>query len=212
MAETGGLDRRKFLIGGSAAAGLVLAWAIWPRVYKPSLVAAEGERVFNAYLKIASSGQVTVAVPQSEMGQGAFTVLPQILADELGADWRAVAVEPAPLNPLYTNVALAEQWAEALLPADAGQALDSGPARWAVEEFATRSAFVVTADSTMLSAYAQPFREAGAAARALLAQAAARAGKLSPGVTPCRRSVGFPCHMAVSLLSFHAGSVFWGES
>ena len=39
---------------------------------------------------------VTVAVPQLEMGQGITTLLPQIVAVELGADWRQVAVEPAP--------------------------------------------------------------------------------------------------------------------
>ena len=58
---------------------------------------ATGETVFNAFLKIGRDGQVTVAVPQAELGQGVYTALPQILADELGADWRTVAVEPAPL-------------------------------------------------------------------------------------------------------------------
>ena len=52
---------------------------------------------------------VTVAVPQAEHGQGVYTVLPQILADELGADWRTVAVEPAPLNPLYANPLAADE-------------------------------------------------------------------------------------------------------
>src|SRR5690606_14727819 len=97
------LTRRNFLIGGSAAAGLVVAWAIWPRNYEPNLSVTEDERIFSAYLKISVDGQVTVAVPQSEMGQGVYTILPQILADELGADWRTIAVEPAPINPLYAN-------------------------------------------------------------------------------------------------------------
>ena len=48
---------------------------------------------------------MTVAVPQVETGQGVWTALPQIVADELGAAWDSVAVEPAPLGGPYGNVA-----------------------------------------------------------------------------------------------------------
>ena len=77
----------------------MVGWALWPRAYPPNLVAAEGESIFNAWLKIGTDGHVTVVVPQVEMGQGSYTVIPQIIADELGADWRTIAVEPAPINP-----------------------------------------------------------------------------------------------------------------
>ena len=93
-----GVSRRNFLIGGTVAGGLVVAWAIWPRTYTSNLSATDNERVFGAYLKISQGGKVTVVVPQCEMGQGVYTLLPQILADELGADWRTVAVEPAPIG------------------------------------------------------------------------------------------------------------------
>ncbi|VAV99166.1 Isoquinoline 1-oxidoreductase beta subunit [hydrothermal vent metagenome] len=168
-----GLSRRKFLIAGGAAAGLVVAWAIWPRSYEPNLSATENEEIFGAYLKISKDGQVTVVVPQSEMGQGVYTVLPQILADELGADWRTVAVEPAPINPLYVNNLLAREWAETLLPAGSENLTDNATAKWIADNIATRNDFILTADSTSIPNYADSFREAGAAARVLLCKAAA---------------------------------------
>ncbi|MEH6756101.1 MAG: molybdopterin cofactor-binding domain-containing protein [Parasphingorhabdus sp.] len=167
------LTRRNFLIGGSAATGLVLAWAIWPRAYEPNISATENEEIFGAYLKISKDGQVTVVVPQSEMGQGVYTVLPQILADELGADWRTVAVEPAPLNPLFANDLLAEQWAETLLPSGAPKLTEDEAANWVTKNIATRNEFIVTADSSSVPAYSSSFRVAGAAARVLLSMAAA---------------------------------------
>jgi len=170
---TTGLNRRKFLIGGGALGGLVVAWALWPRSYEPNVAATEKEQIFGAYLKISEDGQVTVIVPQSEMGQGVYTVLPQILADELGADWRTVAVEPAPINPLYSNGLLAEQWAESLMPVGTEKLTENAAVRWVAQHVAIREQFMVTADSTSIPAFADSFRDAGAAARILLTKAAA---------------------------------------
>ena len=64
----------------------------------------------------ARDGVVTVAVPQLEMGQGITTLLPQIVAVELGADWRQVAVEPAPVSGAYANLPLAARWAPLWMP------------------------------------------------------------------------------------------------
>ena len=144
----------------------------------PILSANENEEIFGAFLKISEEGRVTVAVPQSEMGQGVYTILPQILADELGADWRTVAVEPTPLNPLYANGLLAEQWAETLLPPGTEKLSEQDRAKavsdWMADRVAERNDFIVTADSTSIPAYGDRFREAGAAARILLSKAAAR--------------------------------------
>ena len=168
-----GMNRRKFLIGTAAGAGLVVAWALWPRSYEPNVAATENEQVFGAFLKISEDGQVIVVVPQSEMGQGVYTVLPQILADELGADWRTVAVEPAPINPLYSNGLLAEQWAESLMPASSGKLAENTALRWIAQNVGIRDQFLITAESTSIPAFAASFREAGAAARVLLTKAAA---------------------------------------
>jgi isoquinoline 1-oxidoreductase beta subunit len=97
------LDRRTLLIGGGAGIGLIVAFSLWPREYGSALDAGEGEQVFGHYLRIAEDGQVTVAVPQAETGQGIWTGLAQLAADELGAAWEAVAVVPVPDSPVYAN-------------------------------------------------------------------------------------------------------------
>jgi isoquinoline 1-oxidoreductase beta subunit len=168
MAFDGRISRRTLLVGGGVGAGLALAWGLWPRSYKPNLRTAPGETLFNAFLKIGTDGRVIVAVPQAEIGQGVYTSLPQILADELGADWRTVSAEPAPLSPLYANQLLAEEALTAGLPS-AWQ----GIGRWAAHEYATRTALMLTGGSTSIRAFEGRMREAGAAARALLSKAAA---------------------------------------
>ncbi len=166
--EQRGISRRAFLVGGGAGVGLVLTWGLWPRSYVSNLRAAEGETAFNAFLKIGRDGRVIVAVPQAELGQGTWTALPQILADELGADWRTVSVEPAPIGPLYANLLAAEEAADAsMIPAALGAD------RWAAREYATRNALMLTGGSTSVRGFEGRLREAGAGARALLCRAAA---------------------------------------
>ncbi|PKP90751.1 MAG: hypothetical protein CVT75_10680, partial [Alphaproteobacteria bacterium HGW-Alphaproteobacteria-14] len=64
------VSRRGVLTGAAAGGGLLIAWWLMPRSYASPLVAAKGEQVFGAWIKIANDGVVTVAVPQLEMGQG----------------------------------------------------------------------------------------------------------------------------------------------
>ncbi|MFT3964821.1 MAG: molybdopterin-dependent oxidoreductase [Sphingobium sp.] len=162
------LSRRSFFIGAAAAGGLAIGWAIWPRRYAPRLDLAPGEQGFNAFLKIDHAGQVIALVPQAEMGQGVYTVLPQILADELGADWRTVAVQPAMPGPLYANMVLAREWLEGTMLRAGGALADH-----LVDEYARRRGLVLTGGSTSLAMFRRAYREAGAAARVLLCKAAA---------------------------------------
>src|SRR3546814_49465 len=106
------VDRRALLIGGGVGAGLLLAWSVWPREQSMNLAVREGETALGAFLKIGTDNSITVAVPQAEMGQGVWTVLPQILADALGANWSMVGVEPAPIGPAYANELLLRSWPE----------------------------------------------------------------------------------------------------
>lgn len=160
------INRRSLLIGGGVGVGLVLAWAAWPRSYQPNLNAAPGEAIFNGFLKIGSDGAIVVIVPQAEMGQGVYTSLPQILADELGADWRTVGVEPAPINPLYANDFIMREGSKTL------PGWLQGVGEWTLREVATRSAIMVTGGSSSIRGFEERYREAGATARALLCKAA----------------------------------------
>ena len=162
------LSRRALLTGAAAGGGLALAWFLWPRSYDQKADAAEGETALGAFVKIDRSGQVVVLVPQAELGQGVFTVLAQILADELGADWRTVAVQPAPPGPVFANRLLIREWFDGPVKRAFG-----GWGDGAVDEYARRNGLVLTGGSSSVPAFAQDMRQAGAAARVLLCKAAA---------------------------------------
>ena len=162
------------LAGAAVGGGLVVAWSLMPRSYTAPLTPGPGETAFDAWLKIGRDGVVTVAVPQLEMGQGVTTVLPQIVAMELGADWRQVAVEPAPVSGAYANLALAARWAPLWRPLGGVlPELTDEPDDLLLRRWAQANAFSATAEGTTLAAYEMSCREAGAGARALLQMAAA---------------------------------------
>lgn len=167
------LSRRNLLIGGGAGVGLLVAWGVWPREYLPNLMLEKGEHLFGPWLKIGEDGRVTIAVPQSEMGQGSYTALAQIVAGELGADWRTVAVQPALPSPNFSNDLFVREWTTAFLPASLGGMADNGLSGTLAKEWAKRSGFMITAGSTSIRQFERPCRAAGAAARVLLCQAAA---------------------------------------
>jgi isoquinoline 1-oxidoreductase beta subunit len=91
------------LIGGGAGVGLIVAFLAWPRREGSPLRPGPKEAVFGPFLRIGIDGRVTLAVPQVETGQGIWTGLAQVAADELGAAWENMAVEPAPHGKAYIN-------------------------------------------------------------------------------------------------------------
>ena len=186
------LSRRGLLAGAAVGGGVLVAWTFMPRTFDNPLAPGRGEHAFDAWLKIASDGVVTVAVPQLEMGQGVTTILPQVVALELGADWRQVAVEPAPVSGAYANIPLAARWAplwKPLLGTWSDDADDALLQRWAQD-----NRFTVTALGTSLAAFEQSCREAGAAARAMLSMAAAE--RWDVPWEQCRAENGFIYHDA----------------
>jgi isoquinoline 1-oxidoreductase beta subunit len=156
------------LIGGGAGIGLIVAYALWPRGLHSDLAMRPGEQSFGNYLKIARDGRVTVAVPQAETGQGVWTALPQIVADELGAAWDSVGVEPAPLTAHYVNpLAASEGWLDGFGRIRAHRIAGDGRTR-------------ITAGATSVRAFEEPLREAAAVARAMLVGAAADRWDIDP--------------------------------
>jgi isoquinoline 1-oxidoreductase beta subunit len=97
------LDRRRFLkvsAAGLFGSGLVLAMS-WD---DKTAHATEGNTdTFqpNAWLKIGSDGKTVVYTVESEMGQGPYTLMPMILAEELEVAWSDIRVEHAPLAAVY---------------------------------------------------------------------------------------------------------------
>ncbi len=92
------LSRRSFLrTSATASAGLVIGF------YLPSKAHANSDDVFspNAYLMITPKGTITIVVPRTEMGQGVWTSLPMILAEELEADWKQIKIEQAGASTLF---------------------------------------------------------------------------------------------------------------
>src|SRR5471032_3461502 len=98
-------SRRALLAGGLAGSAL-LAFHLPVRaadapVQKPD---ADGAFAPNAFIRIDGAGKTTLIMPQVEMGQGVYTAVAMILAEELDADFSQVTLQHAPPNDkLYGN-------------------------------------------------------------------------------------------------------------
>jgi isoquinoline 1-oxidoreductase beta subunit len=102
MVATSAVDRRQFLLG-SAAAGLVISFNL--PTAKRAAAATGAVFVPNAFLRIAPDNTVTVISKHIEFGQGTYTGIATILADELDADWSQIRVESAPADAKkYANL------------------------------------------------------------------------------------------------------------
>ena len=98
-----GLSRRAFLRAGAAAGGGLLLSFSLPAPTRPAKAAAE-TLAPNAFIRIDRNGPVTLIVPQVEMGQGTYTSMPMLIAEELEVDLDQVRLEPAPPDDkLYSN-------------------------------------------------------------------------------------------------------------
>lgn len=93
MSDALALSRRAFVIGAAAlGGGLVLGFG---RAAE-ARAADDVELALGSWIRIAPDGAVTLCVEKSEMGQGVYTSLAMLLADELDADWSRVEVRFPP--------------------------------------------------------------------------------------------------------------------
>ncbi|MGA9200480.1 MAG: molybdopterin cofactor-binding domain-containing protein, partial [Pseudolabrys sp.] len=109
MSTTNAALSRRVVLQSGLAGGLVLAFQ-WPLraapVNEPERPPdhPDGQFAPNAFIRIDQSGKTTLVIPQAEMGQGVYTAIAMILAEELDADFAQVVLEPAPpSDKLYGN-------------------------------------------------------------------------------------------------------------
>lgn len=147
------LTRRGFLKASAlAGGGLVLAFAVpgmrrFAHAQDATAAAAATEFAPSAFLRIAADDTITVLLSHAEMGQGIWTALPMLLAEELDADWTRIRVEHGPADRAYDS------------PVFGMQGTGGSTSTWS--EF-------------------DRYRQAGAAARTMLVQAAANRLGVAP--------------------------------
>ena len=92
--------RRAFLkTGATGGAALVVGFRFSLDALAQEAQEKKTPNPFDAWVHIDKSGVVTLITAKSEMGQGALTALPMILAEELEVEWSGVRVEQAPTDP-----------------------------------------------------------------------------------------------------------------
>ena len=135
------ISRRGFVAG---AVSLTFAFTLGGIGRGAEALGATQPTKFNAFVSIAADNTITIVCPSAEMGQGVYTSLPLILAEELDADWSRVKTEFAPANPkVYGNYHRLFEGAQ------------------------------ITAASVAVPGYFTPLRMAGAQARKVLLDAVA---------------------------------------
>lgn len=108
-------SRRQFLkagalLGGGLVIGFVIPGARRFALAAPTEAAAAATGFApNAFLRIGNDDSVTVLIAHSEMGQGIWTGLSMLVAEELDADWSKIRVEHAPAAPAYAHTAFGFQ-------------------------------------------------------------------------------------------------------
>ena len=112
--EGEGIERRRFLKATAlVSTGLVIACFVPPAMRRAlaegAASAAKPPVAPNAFIHVAPDDSVTILLKHSEMGQGVWTSLPMVVAEELGCDWNTLRVEHAPAAPEYAHTAFGLQ-------------------------------------------------------------------------------------------------------
>jgi isoquinoline 1-oxidoreductase subunit beta len=115
LVESDGVDlsRRRFLsVSAAVGGGLLIGFTTGPSIEVAEAAQSVASPPFtpNAFVRIGSDGQVVMTMPYVEMGQGTYTSIPMLIAEELEVDLKQVRLEHAPPNEkLYANPLLGVQ-------------------------------------------------------------------------------------------------------
>ena len=168
--------RRGFIAAGVTAGGVLavgVALREGHRAPKLAAMMTDGdETLVNVWVKLSPDNTITAIVPHSEMGQGVFTSMTQMLAEEMDADWEKVTFEQAPAHEAYANYALARDYITggARVPGFVQDTLNGGFLR-----LTQAMSLQITGGSTAVRFTGEGgMRVAGAAARDMLMRAAAK--------------------------------------
>src|SRR5262252_234064 len=110
FALSNGLTRRGLIQAGAVAGGALLLSLRLPLANDEAEAVDSDRFAPNAFIRIDRDGQIVLTVPYVEMGQGTYTSIPMLIAEELELDLKQVRVEHAPPNEkLYANPLLGVQ-------------------------------------------------------------------------------------------------------
>jgi isoquinoline 1-oxidoreductase beta subunit len=105
-------SRRKFIKDSAALmGGLVISFYLPSKGGRAYAADAPPKETYppNAFVRIAPDGSITIVVNKSEMGQGVYTSLPMLIAEELEADWSQISVVSAPVAAVYNRPGMGMQ-------------------------------------------------------------------------------------------------------
>ncbi|MYM23960.1 molybdopterin-dependent oxidoreductase [Duganella sp. FT135W] len=197
-------SRRRFILGGLAVTGaLVVGWGVTPprqRLNGSHHLPLSGDGVaLNGWVGINKDGTISVAMPRSEMGQGVYTALPMLVAEEMDVPLSAVRVVQAPIDKIFGNIAMLKDGLP-FHPDDTGRLKST--VSWVVGKVARELGLIITGGSSSVKDAWEPMREAGATARAMLVAAAAAEWKAR--AEDCRTENGHVIHADGRQLAYGA--------
>ena len=110
------LSRRDFVqLTGTAFSGLGIAMAAWPAMGSshPKTIEARAQKAahLQAYVAMHNSGRVSIVAPIAEMGQGIFSSLPMLIAEELDLPWELIDIKHSFASEAFINPMARDQYA-----------------------------------------------------------------------------------------------------
>ena len=170
MSVPASVTRRQFVLISAAVGGALVVGVALRRRQQTVQGGAPARGTLNAYVRIEPNGRITCVMPKVEMGQGVFTSLPMLIAEELEVDLAAITVEAAPPDPAVY-----------------GFAVDPAAPEGIERDQSTGTSLSIIQCWT-------PLRLAGATARLMLIQAAAKRWRVP--VDTCHAQRGEVIHAA----------------